>query len=288
MAFGIFIHRPDTHYDDAPDRQYQFPRQYLARAQALIGDWIVYYEPAKVPNSRGYFAVAKLDTVVPDPTREGHYLALMAAGSYLDFPFPVPRFVAGSRVERSSPNDQWAVRPLSAADFGRIVELGLDGATIDDLETRLTPAGFAEPQAAFDYGPTERLRALSSRTVRDPAFRALILKNYDSRCAFTGLRLINGGGATEVEAAHIWPVESNGPDHAANGLALSRTVHWMFDRGLLSLADSGEIMVSRHINDVDSMRAMLNRDGRALLPAAPWARPAARFLAWHRDNRFKH
>ena len=58
MTFGIFIHRVDSIYDDSPAERYQFPAQYLARAQACVGDWIVYYEPKKVRDTKGYFAVA--------------------------------------------------------------------------------------------------------------------------------------------------------------------------------------------------------------------------------------
>ena len=58
MAFGVFIHRSDSIYDDSPAERYQFPAQYLSRAQPSIGDWILYHEPRKVAATRGYFAVA--------------------------------------------------------------------------------------------------------------------------------------------------------------------------------------------------------------------------------------
>lgn len=41
MAKGIFVHRSDSIYDDSPAVQYQFPRQYLGRVSACIGDWII-------------------------------------------------------------------------------------------------------------------------------------------------------------------------------------------------------------------------------------------------------
>jgi putative restriction endonuclease len=56
-------------------------------------------------------------------------------------------------------------------------------------------------------------------------FRRIIVKAYDARCAITGLKLINGGGRAEVEAAHIRPVGANGPDTVQNGLALSGSFH---------------------------------------------------------------
>ena len=89
MGFGVFIHRSDSIYDDSPAERYQFPSQYLGRAQACLGDWIVYYEPTKVAGTRGYFAVAKVGDVVSDPTAPGMYLALIEPGSYLDFASPV-------------------------------------------------------------------------------------------------------------------------------------------------------------------------------------------------------
>ena len=65
-GIGIFIHRADSIYDDSPAERYQFPSQYLGRAEACVGDWIIYYEPRKVVETRGYFAVAKVQQIIPD------------------------------------------------------------------------------------------------------------------------------------------------------------------------------------------------------------------------------
>jgi putative restriction endonuclease len=72
-----------------------------------------------------------------------------------------------------------------------------------------------------------------------------------------------------------------------NGIALSGTAHWMFDRGLIGLSDNLEIMISRQINDQESIRALINKSGHALLPQRPSQRPHPRFLTWHRENCFK-
>ena len=50
MAFGIFIHRSDSIYDDVQSEWYQFPKQYLSRAKQCEGDWIVYLEPMECPH----------------------------------------------------------------------------------------------------------------------------------------------------------------------------------------------------------------------------------------------
>lgn len=297
MSFAVFLHRSDSIYDDSPAERYQFPPQYLRRIQACVGDWIVYLEPSKVRETRGYFAVAKVQQVIPDPGTPGMYIALIEPGSYLDFANPVPFNGPAGIMERGVLNDegrisgraQSAVRPLSPADFHRIVTAGLD-----EPETLLPRVGdnsraeLDEEQAPFVYEQErERVSQLTSRLVRDRVFRRIVLQAYDQRCAITGLKLINGGGRAEVEAAHIRPVEANGPDTLTNGMALSGTMHWMFDRGLIGLSDDLDILVSRQVNDPDGVRAMFNRTGKAIVPRRPSQRPHPRFLEWHRENRFK-
>jgi putative restriction endonuclease len=105
MGFAVFIHRTDSIYDDSPAERYQFPRQYLRRVEASVGDWIVYYEPRKVQETRGYFAIAKIERVVPDPAAPDMYLALIEPGSYLDFANPVPFSDADGVIERGVLNE---------------------------------------------------------------------------------------------------------------------------------------------------------------------------------------
>src|SRR5262249_4040514 len=159
---------------------------------------------------------------------------------------------------------QWAVRPLAANDFNRIVTIGLNEG--DTLLPRVgeveAPPGFQEAQAPFEFEQTrERVNYLTSRIVRDRIFRRIVLRAYDERCAISGLKLINGQGRAEVAAAHIRSVEANGPDIVSNGIALSGTAHWMFDRGLISLSDDLEILISRHVNDLDGVKTFINRNG---------------------------
>ncbi|RUW67015.1 HNH endonuclease [Mesorhizobium sp. M2A.F.Ca.ET.067.02.1.1] len=293
MAFGVFIHRTDSIYDDSPAEQYQFPRQYLRRVEACVGDWIIYYEPSKVTETRGYFAMAKVQQVIPDLSAPDMYLALIEPGTYLDFVNPVPFSGADGLVERGLLNNegrisgraQSAVRALSPADFNRIIDLAFDAS---EVVPRVEETGFQEEQAPFQFEQSrDRSNYIGSRIVRDRIFRRIVLRAYDERCAITGLKLINGGGRAEVSAAHIRPVERNGPDVINNGIALSGTAHWMFDRGLISLSDDLEILISRQVNDVDSVQGFINKTRRALLPSRLSERPHPRFLQWHREHCFK-
>lgn len=298
MGFGVFIHRSDSIYDDSPAERYQFPGQYLRRVEACIGDWIIYYEPSKVAETRGYFAIARVHQVIHDPGTPGMYLALIEPGSYLDFANPVAFNGPAGPVERGVLNEQGrisgraqsAVRPISLDDFNRICELGLaENAPLlprrdDDVRT----LDLNETQEPFRFEQQrDRVSLTVSRVLRDRVFRRIVLRAYDERCAVTGLKLINGMGRAEVAAAHIRPVEANGPDVISNGIALSGTAHWMFDRGLISLADDLEILISRHTNDLDGVRSMINKTGRASAPQRTSDRPHPHFLKWHRENCFK-
>ncbi|HLZ06687.1 MAG TPA: HNH endonuclease [Bradyrhizobium sp.] len=299
MGLGVFIHRSDSIYDDSPAEQYQFPSQYLGRVEACVGDWIIYYEPRKVTETRGYFAIAKVSRVIPDPSVPGMYVALIEAGSYLDFANPVPFSGASGPIEQGVLNEQGrisgraqsAVRPISPHDFNKIVELGFEEKTplLPRLDDDVPSSGFEEEQQTpFRIEQQrDRISITVSRVLRDRVFRRVVLRAYDARCAITGLKLINGSGRAEVAAAHIRPVEANGPDIVSNGIALSGTAHWMFDRGLISLSDDLEILISRQTNDPEGVRSLINKSGHARPPRRPSDRPHPHFLKWHREHCFK-
>ncbi|MBA3834917.1 MAG: HNH endonuclease [Sphingomonas sp.] len=295
MSKGVFLYREDSIYEDRPWEIYQFPRPYLSRATEMVGDWVIFMEPVKA-GRKGYHAVAKVDQITPDPSYAGMFLAIIDPTSYLAFDRHVPFQVGGDYPERSVLNKQRrvsgraqaAVRTIPPADFNRIVGLGLG--THDELlprsDAEIAAASVAEEQAPYEF-EQDRVQMLTRRTIRDRIFRTRVLKAYDRRCAFTGFQFINGGGRAEVEAAHIKGVGAKGPDVVQNGLALSGTVHWMFDRGLLTVSDDAQILLSNHINDVDGVRKILRPNGLVRFPDDPHDRPDPQFLSWHREHCFK-
>jgi len=297
---GVFLYRADSPYQDIPPESYQFPSQYLSRASQFVGDWVIYYEPGRGPTGQRYFAMARVQRIIPDPTIPKMYIALMVPGSYLRFERPVPFSGPNGVVERGILNDagrnsgraQAAVRPISIEDFNRIVDLGLQDESPllprRDILVEGSASALREEATPFLHAERERVTYYSSRAVRDRVFRRIVLDAYDCRCAVTGLKFINGGGRAEVEAAHIKPVEQNGPDDVRNGIALSGTAHWMFDRGLISLSDDLDVLVSRQVNDAESVRRLINSSGAAQAPANLALRPHPLYLAWHRENCFKH
>ena len=262
---GVFVTGPHSEYGDDPPHYYRFPPKWLNAAQCTVGNWIVYQEPRRA-GGRGYFAVGKVDHIVADPAQPGMYLAMIEPGSFLEFGRDVPFQLDGRAVERglldangklNNGRAIQSIRPLSNADFNRIVELGLMDADPEMPrvgKVELIPAMVSGGGQAEFEGPVDRATMLVSRKVRKAGFRRAILYVYEGRCALTGMRLVNGGGRLETEAAHIMSVGDGGPDAVTNGIALSGTVHWMFDRGLIGLSDAGDILLSSKINTARGWR----------------------------------
>lgn len=287
----VFVIGSHSIYKDEPDRFYRFPQRWFNAAARTVGQWIVYQEPRRA-GPRGYYAVARVEQIVRDPAVPDMYLALIEPGSYLEFGRDVPFQFDGKAVESglleadgrlNNGRAIQSIRPISDEDFSHIVRLGLAGE--DDLLPREEESEqnlVREEREPF-LGPIDRATVLSERKVRDRQFRKRVLEVYECRCALTGMQLINGGGRAETQAAHIMSVEAGGPDTVANGIALSGTVHWMFDRGLISLSDAGDVLLSSKINDIASVEKLIHPDRRACLPANENVRPHPRFLAWHRE-----
>jgi putative restriction endonuclease len=81
-------------------------------------------------------------------------------------------------------------------------------------------------------------------------------------------------------------VTDNGPDSPRNGIALCRTLHWMFDRGILSLHDTGEILMAEKLVP-DPVKRLIKPDHRIVLPIDPAKRPHPLFLRYHREHVYK-
>ena len=300
MANAVFTTKAEPVYDDLPERQYHFPRTYLNQASQAVGDFIVYYEPRRESadlsgrsGRQAYFATARIARIVEDPKREGFFFAYVT--DYLEFPKPVPFHIGEHYFESALKKGDGStnkgafgrsVRVLPASEYQAICSLGFAGTDLSGAAPFPDSSPIdATPRVEEDvpvYGRPSRT-ILLERPFRDAAFTRVIHSAYGATCAMTGLHLVNGGGRCEIEAAHIVPVEDNGPDSPRNGIALSRTVHWMFDRGIVSIADSGEILIADRWMP-DQIRGLLNPSGKILPPSDPSMRPHPAFLLEHRKK----
>jgi hypothetical protein len=63
-----------------------------------------------------------------------------------------------------------------------------------------------------------------------------------------------------------------GPNHPTNGIALSKTAHWLFDRGYWSISDDYEVLVNSDRFDEagDAGYLLKSRAGRPILLPSRW------------------
>jgi putative restriction endonuclease len=296
---AVFDSKPGSGYDDEIQTRYHFPDRYLDEARKAIGDWIVYRAPRRGGGRIGYFAVARVAGIDPDPKLPGHSYAWMK--DYLPFDEMVPlerlsgfyerqlNFVAKrSLIGRTLQGH--SLRTISEIEFGDIVRDGLQE-TLDPINAVRLELDSAhvdrETLALLNDSEEDQERRvvqiLMNRKIRDASFRRQVCQAYDNTCAITGLQMVNGGGKAEAQAAHIWSVSAGGPDVVQNGLALSATVHWLFDRHLISLADDYSLLVS-HNRVPGELRSLFERQlQRIRLPKnqALWPRP--QYIQRHRS-----
>ena len=299
MPKAVLTTKVDPSYDDLPEERYHFPRTYLNAARAALGDWLVYYEPrrssAHLSSSGGrqsYFATARIVHVDGDPRKADHYYAYVE--NYLEFDRPVPFhedgffYESGLQKADGSPNKGkfgWAVRLLPDAEYSLILAAGFEAGTAE-RERFVIREGVHPDPGRLELADRPIIERLSRRPFRDRVFSTGIKLAYDNTCAISGLRIINGGRRAEAQAAHIRPVHANGPDSLRNGVALSATFHWMFDRGLVSIDDDFSLLFKR-IAVPGNVLSLVNRDGRLRVPEQKIYRPHRRFLEYHREHVFK-
>lgn len=295
---AVFDTRPGSGYDDEIQTRYHFPDRYLDEARQAVGDWIVYRAPRRGGGKIGYFAAACVASIDRDPDLPGHSYARMtdflpfdeivplerSAGFYeRQLNFVAKRSLIGRTLQGHS------VRTISEIEFADIVRDGLQKTLDPANAVRLElDAAHADPETLALVNASEEeqerrvVQILMNRKIRDASFRRQVCEAYDNTCAITGLRMVNGGGKAEAQAAHIWSVGSGGPDVVQNGLALSATVHWLFDRHLISLTDDYGLLVS-HNRVPGELRSLFEQQlQRIRLPKnqALWPRP--QYIQQHR------
>lgn len=291
---AIFDTKAKSAYDDEITQHYHFPSRYLNVAERCINDWIVYREPRAGGGSLAYFATAKVDRIIPDHETPNHFYALMT--DYFHFDNPVPWTLDNRYWEedlRAIDTAQVGVfmrgksiRAISDFDFQQIVSAGLKQSITSD-ETpiaEISAYGFSEVGSDFDMrGARKITEVLVNRKIRDASFRRNVLNAYDGKCSFTNLKILDRKGNSEVQAAHIRSVADNGPDILRNGLALSSTAHWMFDRHLLSLTDDYRLLIAESQIPDRYLRLLKKPNEQIHLPEDERLWPSQTFIEGHRN-----
>jgi putative restriction endonuclease len=147
----------------------------------------------------------------------------------------------------------------------------------------------ANPSArSFDPPPTGA-RQTVERLYRHAAFRQGVLAAFGSRCVVCGWGVRSQGRTVAVAAAHIHPLEAQGPDAPGNGIAICFHHHALFDAGLFSYDEDRRVVVSTAWED-EKRGAMPSLEDHAGAPLPESLDPAwkvrDKHLTWHRENVF--
>ena len=298
---AIFDAKPESRYNDDLTRHYQFPSRYLNLVKQCVDDWVILRRP-RDGGDLAYFATVQISDVEPDMKQEDMYFARFS--DYIQFDNPVPWRTQNGRYAEEALRDipirqvgaylrGRSVREISNADYISLIAAGLretfDPQNADQLGL---PDNGAINRAAHaleaarnlpDEGHVRRVQEMFiNRTVRDANFRRSVCAAYGGRCAITGLRITDRRGRTEAQAAHILAVSREGPDIVQNGIALTGTLHWLFDRYLISLTDDCRLLIAEERVPAE-LRALFVVEGeQILLPANQNAWPHPFYIRQHR------
>ena len=125
--------------------------------------------------------------------------------------------------------------------------------------------------------------AYVKQRVNQNAFRAMILNNYDSRCAITGIAI-----PELLVASHIipWAVNEKERLNPENGICLSALYDRAFDKGFISVNKNNRIILANKLKVYEGegffnthFASIENQPIR--LPEEHLPNPV--FLEWHRD-----
>ena len=118
-----------------------------------------------------------------------------------------------------------------------------------------------------------------ARRTSNETFRTIVLNAYNMRCAFTGSAIALGDGLVNLEAAHIKPQAHDGLNLPSNGIALSRDLHWAFDKGAFTLTNDLRAEVHPDVED-ETLRKIHGK--QAFRPDGDFYAPRREFSDHHR------
>lgn len=140
--------------------------------------------------------------------------------------------------------------------FGNLIDKGeriyaeiIDHVPVTNLSRKRTGTSTIVSDLQSIFGSrvdTTTREALANARVGQGLFRAKVLAIWKMQCCVTGSRILDA-----VRASHIKPWRDS-TDHErldpCNGLPLVANLDALFDAGLISFADGGEMLVSKRLN----------------------------------------
>ena len=243
------------------------------------------------------------NAVLPDRLRPSMHLPffhLRTDGFWTLHPTPGKTLPATEPSSWKNVRERYAFASLDEGLFGRLKDPQQRAfARLNLIRRSFIPAleklllDLANTQlSTFDYADKLLREAPAvyesamEKPVRDQAFRRVIVKVYDHRCALCGIRIISPDSHTVVDAAHIkdWAVSHD--DSPTNGLALCKLCHWTFDSGLVGFDNDYKVIIARSITRDGNLPGHIQQFAHRpmILPGQECYHPAKDNLAWHRHR----
>jgi len=131
----------------------------------------------------------------------------------------------------------------------------------------------------------ETKRVVTEQRIKQHFFRRAVLSSYRGRCCISGL-----SDARLLTASHIVPWSNDKANrlNPSNGLCLSAIHDKAFDRGLITISDNYEVMLSEQLkrnNDAFVAQIFLPLEGRRIELPEKFI-PSSAFLTRHRNEIF--
>lgn len=124
--------------------------------------------------------------------------------------------------------------------------------------------------------------ALGAGLFNAGTFHDFVMQAYNYKCAITN-QAIYCNNLLNLEAAHIKPRAHNGLYLPCNGIAMSRDMHFAFDKGFFTIDENYKIVIHPDVLRTDSYINMYN--GHELhLPQVDYFKPNQNYLQYHRDT----
>lgn len=194
-------------------------------------------------------------------------------------------YVDESLMQKGLENGYRQVEPIwNEFNEDRERLLFLSEQILADLEQQPIEIKYAEDLKDLTHLTGDTKERLVKTRVNQHLFRQIVLTNYESRCAITGINI-----PSLLAASHILPWASHEKERLLpeNGICLSALYDKAFDKGLIGITPDLEVRVSQKLKAYSSEPYYQNHfaaiHGTKLRKAGKYA-PKREFLEWHWDE----
>ncbi len=165
-----------------------------------------------------------------------------------------------------------------------------EDAYLDDLRNEVY-----EPSAEYKTKLLNLKKRLDPETYqievynRSTIFRREVVKIHNESCCVSRLRVSALFTITMVDACHIVPFAKDFDNSLTNGIALCPNLHRAFDRGLISVNENYEVILSSAFKENTQSEFSFSKiEGKTIaLPNDKDFWPSLANFEWHRKNVFK-